>query len=81
MPELYRIQHKNQDDIPFALIPSSDIWSFVEYLSFQRVRAHYEPHATFFKVSLPHIDPAAAQQFMDDWRSSQNRIAHEPLAV
>jgi len=79
MTTLYHVQKIDESGIPFALIPSGDIWGLMEYLSFQRVRVHYQPHATFFKVSFPHIDPEAAQQFMDDWRASKNRPQSDPV--
>lgn len=80
MTEMFKIQQTGDGAIPFALIPSADIWSLMEYLSYQRMRVHYEPHAAFYKVSFPHIEAPVAQQFMDDWRASLTRRDLEPAA-
>ncbi len=81
MTGLYQIQQAGIEGDPFALIPSGEIWGLVEFLSYQRVRAGYEPQAAFYKVSFPHVDADSARRLMQDWRSAEARPTVHPAAA
>ena len=67
MTTLYHVQKIDESGIPFALIPSGDIWGLMEYLSFQRVVVTYQYHASHFTVTFPRMDAECAQLILDEW--------------
>ena len=58
--------------VPCVQVPHDDMWELVEYISWQRVLAHYDYAETHFTVTFPHLDTAAAQRLIDEWNTAQS---------
>lgn len=57
----------NADGLPCAQVPFDCMWGLVEYLSYQRVMANYQYHASHFTVTFPRMDMETAQRVLDEW--------------
>lgn len=53
--------------LPYANVPTQNMWDLVEFLSFHRVAVSYEYRASHFTVCFLRSSQDTAQKLLDDW--------------
>jgi hypothetical protein len=77
MREKLEVAVSEHTGLPYAIVPTKDMWDLVEYLSFQRMAVTYEYRADHFTVCFLKTDVATAQRLLDEWGRSPAQLMEQ----